>query len=90
MDRELSEHLRDLRDAITEAMWNSEAVLNAMGVLRQSGSDVQVEINVVPVADEPSLAVGPAAAVANAGPAAKLILDPADSLFLRTLNISDL
>jgi hypothetical protein len=85
MDKELSEHLKALRDAITEAMWNSEPVWNAMGVLRRSGSDVQIEINVVPVA-----ALEGSAARAGAGPAGKLILDPADSLFLRAMNISDL
>src|ERR1700733_11078270 len=84
MDKELSEQLQALRDAITEAMWNSGAVLKAMDVLRRCGSDVQIELNVVSVSLEPSLEVGSTAVEVDGGEfSPKLILNSADSNFLR-------
>lgn len=86
MDKELSEQLRGLRDAITEAMWNSEPVEKAIQALRRrTGSDVQIEINLVLLDVEPEVEVGGAD-----DPAGKLTLNLTDSLFLQTLNISDL
>lgn len=86
MDKELSEQLKTLRDAITEAMWNSEHVRDAIhALLYRSGTDVQIEINLVVLDVESAVELRPADDAA-----AKLILNPTDSLFLHTLNISDL
>lgn len=88
MDKKLSEHLNGLRDAITEALWNSESVQKAIHALVHGpGTDVQIEVSLVLNA-EPDVEVG--SADSGGDPSAKLILSPTDSLFLRTLNISDL
>jgi hypothetical protein len=89
MNNEFSEQLNGLRDAITEALWNSESVQKAIHALsHRPGSDVQLEISLVLLNVEPDAEVGSAACEYD--PSAKLILSPTDSLFLRTLNISDL
>ena len=62
-----------------------------MGVLKRWGSDVQIELNIVPVNLEPSLEVGSTVTEVDGGEfSPKLILTSADSRFLRKLNISDL
>jgi hypothetical protein len=89
MNNEFSEQLNGLRDAITEALWNSESVQKAIHALVHGpGTDVQIEVSLVLLNAEPDVEVG--SAVGEYDPAAKLILSPTDSLFLRTLNISDL
>lgn len=89
MDKELSERLQALQDAITETMWSSESVEKAIhALLHRCGSDVQIEINVVLLNVEPEEEVGSRDGVGD--PVGKLILNPTDSLFLQTLNISDL
>jgi hypothetical protein len=93
MDKELSEQLNVLRDAITEAMRNSEPVEKAIhALLRRTGNDVQIEINLVLVNIEPEAEFGSATPVVDGtdDPAGKLTLNRTDSLFLQTLNISDL
>ncbi len=86
MDEELSEELHALREAITEAMWNSESVERAIhAILRRSGNDVQLEINLVLLDVKPE--EEPLGPEDSAG---KLPFDPTDSHFLRALNISDL
>ncbi len=91
MDKELSEQLHALRDAITEAMWNSEPVEKAVhALLRRRGSNVQIEINLVLLNVESVLEAGGAGDPVGDDSGGKLTLNPTDSLFLQTLNISDL
>jgi hypothetical protein len=61
-------------------------------LLRRSGNDVQIEINLVLVNIEPEAEFGSATpiVVGTNDPAGKLTLNRTDSLFLQTLNISSL
>ena len=70
-------------------MRNSESVQKAIhALLHRPESDVQIEISLVAQNVEPEVEIG--SVDSGDYPSEKLILNPTDSLFLRTLNISDL
>jgi hypothetical protein len=87
MNEELSEQLSELRNAITEAVWKSERVANAMAALLRSARDVQIAIDATLAdgAEDDSTA-----AVEDQGVSAgKLVLDETDGVFLQALKICD-
>jgi hypothetical protein len=84
MEEELSEQLQRLRNAMVEAVLNSDRVAKAIAVLKESGREVQIAIDAVLVdgeyQDEDS-------ASAQTDPQA-VVFDPTDRIFLHTLKIS--
>jgi hypothetical protein len=85
MNKELSERLRELGDAISEAVWNSAEVTNALAALKRTGREVQIGIDAVlldadPRVDDPSAVVPTSDGVSP--------FDDMDRLFLRELKIS--
>ena len=87
MNEELSEQLSELRNAITEAVWKSERVANAMAALLRSARDVQIAIDATladGAEDDSTAAVEDQAVYAG-----KLVLDETDRVFLHALKICD-
>jgi len=87
MNEELAEQLSELRNAITEAVWKSERVANAIAALLRSARDVQIAIDATLAdgAEDDSTAAVEDQAVS----AGKLVLDETDRVFLQALKICD-
>jgi len=83
---ELSEQIRDLRNAIAMAVWSSPEVAKAMSVFAALGREVQIEIDAVLINPEHPGEVAEAVAVV---PASEPTFDASDQLFLQALKISD-
>jgi hypothetical protein len=88
-DRKVQEQIRDLRTALETAVWNSADVAKAIGILRRSGREVQVEIDALVVSKEPRGKGSSAVAKDQPELPGMSIFDANDRLFLQTMKISD-
>jgi hypothetical protein len=88
MDEQLSDLLGELRDAVNEALLNSERIKAAVAALEQAGRDVQIAIDAVLVDDETPVKEVPVAAADQPVSSGRLKLSATDNLFLHTLRIS--
>lgn len=88
-DRKVQEQIRDLRTALETAVWNSSEVAKAIGVLRRSGREVQVEIDAIVVSKEAGGKGSSAANKDQTKPAGTPMFDANDKVFLQTMKISD-
>jgi len=86
---ELWEQIRDLRNALANAVWNSCEVAEAMGVLHRSGREVQLEIDAVLLNGESSGHDGETAEEHDADFDGVSMFDATDRLFLQALKIRD-
>jgi hypothetical protein len=89
MNQEIWEQLRELRNAITEAVSRSERVSNAAAALMRSGRDVQIQIDAALVDGETHTDDSTGVIQGERDSAGALMLDPGDRLFLQALRISD-
>lgn len=88
MDKTLSDLLEELREAVNEALLNSERIKAAVAALEHVGQDVQIAIDAVLVdGDVPvkDASVGAGDPPVSSG---RLKLSATDTLFLHTLRIS--
>jgi hypothetical protein len=85
---ELWEQIRGLRNALTNAVWNSGEVAKAMGVLQRSRREVRIEIDAVLLTRESS-GRDCETAEDNANFDGMSMFDATDRLFLQALKISD-
>jgi hypothetical protein len=76
---ELREQLRDLQNAVSDAIWRSDWVAKALNALQGSKRDVQIEIDTVLVNEEPT----------ESGSWQSSIFDGPDRTVLQTLGISE-
>jgi hypothetical protein len=76
---ELREQLRDLQNAVSDAIWRSDWVSKALNALQRSRRDVQIEVDTVLVNEE----------LTGAGSCQSSIFDVSDRNFLQTLGISE-
>jgi|HubBroStandDraft_1064217.scaffolds.fasta_scaffold438811_1 hypothetical protein len=81
MDEELSEQLLDLRNALMEAVGNSERATKAIAILKESGREVQIAIDVMLVDGEPQQE-------GQTDSTDAMLFGPTDRVFLHTLKIS--
>jgi hypothetical protein len=86
MDQHLSDLLWELREAINEAVLNSERLAKAMAALERDGRDARIAMDISLVDD--GLPQESRQTVSPADSEVRLTLNSFDMLFLRTLRIS--
>jgi len=86
MQEELPEHLLDLRNALIEAVWNSERVASAIALLKESGREVQIAIDAMLVDGQP---FQEGSTPVQTDSTNTVLFGPTDRMFLQGLKISE-
>jgi hypothetical protein len=86
MQEELPEHLLDLRNALIEAVWNSERVASAIALLKESGREVQIAIDAMLVDGQP---FQEGSTPVQTDSTNTVLFGPTDRMFLHGLKISE-